>query len=102
LDSDSRAGDSTKSLVRVFFMKQLPPKEQDKIRKMSDVRLTSCLTRAGITPEELEAMNGSQFIEQWAQVVATAGVSTPPQVLRRKQLQAMTLPWSKNGLLSKN
>jgi hypothetical protein len=71
-------------VLRVFFfvcgaiMEQLPTKEQEKIRKMSDVRLTSSLTKAGVTTDELEAMNRSQMIERWAKIAATGGISTPP------------------------
>ena len=60
------------------IMEQLPTKEQEKIRKMSDTRLTSFLTKAGVTLDELEAMNRSQMIERWAQIVVTGGISTPP------------------------
>jgi hypothetical protein len=51
-------------------MDQLSQKEQEKIRKMSDTRLVTSLTRAGIDPDEIEAMERTALIDRWAKLVA--------------------------------
>jgi hypothetical protein len=51
-------------------MDQLSQKEQEKIRKMSDTRLVTSLTRAGIDPDEIEAMERTALVDRWAKLVA--------------------------------
>ena len=58
-------------------MNLLDQKEQEKIRKMSEKRLISLLTRAGIDPDELEAMDRNIMIERWAKLVSVGGDKPP-------------------------
>ena len=51
-------------------MDLLGQNEQEKIRKMSEKRLISLLTRAGIDPDEIDAMDRNTMIERWAKLVS--------------------------------
>ena len=57
-------------------MEQLNAKQQEKITKMLDARLVSSLTKAGVSADEIEAMNRPTMIERWAKLVV-AGVNKP-------------------------
>ena len=59
-------------------MDRLETKEQEKIRKMSDVRLTSHLVKAGVSAEEMETMDRPSMMERWAKIVASGGDKVPP------------------------
>jgi hypothetical protein len=54
-------------------MDTLPQKEQDKIRKMSDMRIVALLTRAGVDPDEMESMDRPKMIDAWAKILAVGG-----------------------------
>ena len=51
-------------------MDKLLAKQQAEIKKMSDVRLCSKLTKAGFSPEQLEGMDRTAMMDSWAVVVA--------------------------------
>jgi len=65
-------------------MDKLLAKQQTEIKKMSDVRLCSKLTKAGFSPEQLEGMDRTAMMDSWAVVVAkgedvaTATVAVTP------------------------
>ena len=54
-------------------MDQLGQKEQEKIRKMSDKRLVSLLSQAGVDSDEVEVMDRNAMIDRWAKLVAAGG-----------------------------
>ena len=58
-------------------MDQLGQKEQEKIRKMSDKRLVSLLSQAGVDSDEVEVMDRNAMIDRWAKLVAAGGGKTP-------------------------
>ena len=58
-------------------MDQLSAKEQEKIKKMSDAYLVNCLTRAGVSIDELEIMDRPTMFERWANVVLAGGDKAP-------------------------
>jgi len=51
--------------IKIFFfdMDQLSQKEQERIRKMSDKRLSSSLSRAGVDLDEIEGMDINTMID---------------------------------------
>ena len=51
-------------------MDKLSKSEQDNIRKMSDARLVSCLTKCGVSVDEVEHMDRNSMISKWAELVA--------------------------------
>ena len=57
-------------------MEKLSVKEQENIRKLSDVRLVSNLVKAGLSQDELETMDRPTMLSRWAELVV-AGVSRP-------------------------
>lgn len=58
-------------------MDQISQKDQDKIKKMSDVRLVSSLTKAGVSQDDIEAMDRTTMMDKWARIVAAGGDKTP-------------------------
>jgi len=55
-------------------MEKLNPKELENIKKLSDVRLVSNLTKAGVSQDELDTMDRHAMLNRWAElVVAGAG-----------------------------
>lgn len=58
-------------------MDQLEKKEQEKIRKMSDARLISMLSRAGVETDEIDSMDRATMIDQWAKLVLTGNDTRP-------------------------
>ena len=51
-------------------MDKLSKSEQDNIRKMSDARLVSCLTKCGVSVDDVEHMDRNAMISKWAELVA--------------------------------
>ena len=51
-------------------MEKLNTTKQGEIQKLSKVRLTSKLTQAGVTLEQLETMDRSAMLEAWVEIVA--------------------------------
>ena len=58
-------------------MDKLSTKEQENIRKMSDVRLVSSLTKAGVGQDEIDAMDRTAMLNKWAELVATGADKAP-------------------------
>jgi hypothetical protein len=54
-------------------MVTLPQKEQDKIRKLSDMRIVALLIQAGVDPDEMESMDRPKIIDARAKIVAVGG-----------------------------
>ena len=52
-------------------MDQLDKKEQEKIWKMSDTRLISLLSRAGVNPDDIDGMDRPAMIDTWAKLMGT-------------------------------
>jgi len=59
--------------VWVLHMESLPKEIQDGIRKSSTVRLQANLLKAGYDERQVEAMERTQLIVEWAQVLADGG-----------------------------
>ena len=61
-------------------MERLEQAKQAEIKKMSTVKLTSRLLKAGVSAEEMETMDRPAMLERWAELVATGndepGVAT--------------------------
>ena len=51
-------------------MDKLSTTKQEEVKKLSTVRLTSKLTQAGVSFEQLETMDRSAMMEAWAEIVA--------------------------------
>lgn len=51
-------------------MVKLTKSEQDNIKKMSDARLVSCLTKCGVSVDEVEHMDRNSMLNKWAELVA--------------------------------
>jgi hypothetical protein len=58
-------------------MDKLSTKEQDNIKKMSDSRLISCLSRAGVSPDDIELMDRPTMIDRWARLVLSGADKGP-------------------------
>jgi hypothetical protein len=58
-------------------MEHLEGKQRDAIKKMSTVRLTGLLLRAGVKVEDLETLYRGQLMDAWAELVA-AGKDVSP------------------------
>ena len=48
----------------LIAMEKLGPKEQESIRKLSDVRLVANLTKAGLIQDELEGMDRPTMLKK--------------------------------------
>jgi hypothetical protein len=51
-------------------MEKLTKSEQYNINKMSDARLVSCLTKFGVSVDEIEQMDRNSITNKWAELVA--------------------------------
>ena len=87
-------------------MDELSTKDQDRIKKMSDTRLVSCLSRADVNPDDIESMDRPTMIDRWARLVlsgadkgpaaaATPSVTTSTfdPALERERLAFEKLKW---------
>jgi hypothetical protein len=54
-------------LIVPHTMEHLEVKQRDAIKKMSTVRLTGLLLRAGVKVEDLETLDGGQLMDAWAE-----------------------------------
>ena len=54
-------------------MESLSQKERETLKKLSDARLVANLTKAGVSSDEIEAMDRSNMLDRWARLVQTAG-----------------------------
>jgi len=78
-------------------MNTLSEQQQESIRKMSDMRLRNYLTRAGLPPTAVNALDRAALLSVWAELVATGRdkpvglqAATPPLVdpeLERRQFE---------------
>jgi len=71
-------------------MDQLGEKEREGIKKLSDVRLTSHLAKAGVDPEELEGMDRPVMLDRWARIRASGDPNAPTSGGSRSRPFSMT------------
>jgi hypothetical protein len=54
-------------------MESLGPKKGESIKKLSDARLVANLTKAGVSLDDIEAMDRAAMLDRWARLIQSGG-----------------------------
>jgi len=61
----------------IATMDKLNPTRQAELKKMSDIRLTTKLSQAGVSAEQLETLDRKGMLDMWAEIVLTGHHTKP-------------------------
>ena len=79
-------------------MDKLGPKEQEAIRKLSDVRLVANLTKAGLNQDELEAMDRPAMLSKWAELSVASKQTGVAGLISQTEIEKKILDLEKQKL----